>query len=398
MPAQPIDSNYRLLNTELYDPTGLQFVTQQAGTVKTANDGTNYAPALVQQVAPSSVSGTLQSAATATGAGTILALLGNSSAQFTVTGTFVGTITWQGSEDGTNYSSIYATQLGTNVIATTATTTGIFEASCSGLQSIRANITAYSSGSITVTAHAVPGSFSPRVTYAIIQATAGTALAADQTNSELRVSTYVKNVAAGDTALALGQATMAASLPVAIASNQSAVIVGGSAASGASNTGNPAKIGGSFNTTQPTVTNGQVVDAQFTARGAAIVATGVDAFNVVPQAGISGGATYYHLDSAATTNATVVKNAAGMLYNYTISNANAAQRYFKLYDVSSAPTAGSGTIVYTIGVPANGIATGSFPTGMAFTTGISFVTVTTLADGGSTAVAAHDLSIDLAYK
>jgi len=52
--------------------------------------------------------------------------------------------------------------------------------------------------------------------------------------------------------------------------------VGGLAASGATKAGNPVLAGGVFNTTQPTVTNGQAVDAQATARGARIVATGVD--------------------------------------------------------------------------------------------------------------------------
>jgi hypothetical protein len=54
----------------------------------------------------------------------------------------------------------------------------------------------------------------------------------------------------------------------------------GDSASGASNAGNPVKVGGAFNTTQPTVTTGQTVDAQFSARGAMLVATGVDTFTV----------------------------------------------------------------------------------------------------------------------
>src|SRR5579884_2249669 len=54
--------------------------------------------------------------------------------------------------------------------------------------------------------------------------------------------------------------------------------VGGPVASGSANADNPLKMGGVFNTTQPTVTTGQVVEAQATARGALIVATGVDAF------------------------------------------------------------------------------------------------------------------------
>ena len=43
--------------------------------------------------------------------------------------------------------------------------------------------------------------------------------------------------------------------------------VGGLAASGATKVGNPQQIGGVFNTTPPTVTNGQMVEQQMTARG-----------------------------------------------------------------------------------------------------------------------------------
>lgn len=43
--------------------------------------------------------------------------------------------------------------------------------------------------------------------------------------------------------------------------------VQGAAASGASKAGNPLQMGGVFNTTPPTVTSGQAVEAQFTARG-----------------------------------------------------------------------------------------------------------------------------------
>jgi hypothetical protein len=54
----------------------------------------------------------------------------------------------------------------------------------------------------------------------------------------------------------------------------------GDSASGAANAGNPVKVSGVFNTTQPTVTTGQTVDAQATSRGGLIVATGVDPFTV----------------------------------------------------------------------------------------------------------------------
>lgn len=57
-------------------------------------------------------------------------------------------------------------------------------------------------------------------------------------------------------------------------------VVAGAAASGASKSGNPVQLGAVFNTTQPTVTTGQAVEGQATARGGLIVATGVDTFTV----------------------------------------------------------------------------------------------------------------------
>lgn len=68
-----------------------------------------------------------------------------------------------------------------------------------------------------------------------------------------------------------------------------AVKVIGPAASGASKSGAPVQTGGVFNTTQPTVTTGQVVENQATARGAQIVATGVDTFNVTVNAALPAG-------------------------------------------------------------------------------------------------------------
>jgi hypothetical protein len=56
--------------------------------------------------------------------------------------------------------------------------------------------------------------------------------------------------------------------------------IAGAVASGVAKAGNPVQIGSVFNTTQPTVTTGQVVESQATARGGLIVATGVDAFKV----------------------------------------------------------------------------------------------------------------------
>lgn len=415
---------------------------------------------LLSQTAATATSMTLQTAATGTGNGSSFPVSGMGSVAFTITGTFSATITWEGSEDGTNYFSILATNYGSTVSATTATTTGIYLAGCSGLQNVRAHITAYTSGSITVTAHAVPlggggssggggggGSVSISDGSDVAQGTttdaawslsgSGTVIALlkkmdllinafglDNTN-EMKVSVYGKNSTAGDTPLGLdssgrlsnnivqiggssitlGSKTSANSYPVVVASDQAAIpiqhgnvvdagnsstatltgnsvftgtgtsslnysaisieifadqnsaagglsiqqsqdnshydtvdtftitantafntvvnLVGqyykivytngstnqgafrlqtvkmvadvvlprtlsaigglkvdGPVASAATNAGNPLKTGGAFNTTQPTVSNGQLVDAQYTNRGAALVATGVDQFSV----------------------------------------------------------------------------------------------------------------------
>ena len=63
--------------------------------------------------------------------------------------------------------------------------------------------------------------------------------------------------------------------------------VGGMAASGTAKVGSPVQMGGVFNTVQPTVTTGQVVEAASTARGAMIVATGAENV-VIVGAGVAG--------------------------------------------------------------------------------------------------------------
>ncbi len=56
--------------------------------------------------------------------------------------------------------------------------------------------------------------------------------------------------------------------------------VTGNTASGTADSGNPVKTGGVFNTTPPTVTTGQRVDQQMTARGEVLVAKGVSGFSI----------------------------------------------------------------------------------------------------------------------
>lgn len=94
---------------------------------------------------------------------------------------------------------------------------------------------------------------------------------------------------------------------VAVTQSTSPWVVAGAAASGAAKSGNPVQIGGVFNTTQPTVTTGQAVELQATARGAQIVATGADTFNVTVNAALPAGTNvigHVITDSGSTTAVT----------------------------------------------------------------------------------------------
>lgn len=111
--------------------------------------------------------------------------------------------------------------------------------------------------------------------HAVLDSTSTTAVT-QSTASNLN-ATVVQ--ATGTNLHVVTDATSTTAVTQATASNLNAQVQG-AAASGASKAGNPVQVGGVFNTTQPTVTTGQAVEAQATARGALIVATGVETFTV----------------------------------------------------------------------------------------------------------------------
>lgn len=97
----------------------------------------------------------------------------------------------------------------------------------------------------------------------------------------------------GGTAFALGQALMAGSLPVAIASNQSAIattfLALGSAAGGTAGTQSDL-AGGIYNTTLPTLTNGQQAALQLDSSGRLLVDIGSPTVQNVNLADVGGAA------------------------------------------------------------------------------------------------------------
>jgi hypothetical protein len=317
----------------------------------------------VSQQAAGSASATLQNAATGAGNGSTLNVLGMSSCVFTVTGTFTGlTVNFEGSEDGSTYSALTTAQLGTTTLGSTTTSTGLFECSVGSLQLVRARLTASTpTGTLTVTAHAAPVTFSPRTVnanlvsgsdIATVEGTpSDTAVTGDNTGTHSAKLRGLNKILAD----------------IWDSANHRIKVDG---------SGVTQPVSGTFwQSTQPvsgTVTNN-------------------------PGAATSGGTTPYHLISAASDNSTNVKGSAGQIYDMTLSNTNAAARYFKLYDKATAP-ASSDTPKRTIQIPANATVICAFPVGMSFASGIGFRATTGLADADTGSVGASDLSIDLGYK
>ena len=72
-----------------------------------------------------------------------------------VKGITSATITFEATIDGTNWVAVQATPLTTGTAATTTAADGLFRLDCRGLVSVRARISAWVSGTITVTAVSV---------------------------------------------------------------------------------------------------------------------------------------------------------------------------------------------------------------------------------------------------
>jgi hypothetical protein len=85
-----------------------------------------------------------------------------------------------------------------------------------------------------------------------------------------------------------------------------------------------------------------------------------------------------------------------------MATSSTAAAYLKLYDSSSAPTAGSGTIKKALVCPGSPASNGSgamynFPTGLAFGSGIAYTFVSLVTDGDSTQPTTSTFTIDIDY-
>lgn len=153
-------------------------------------------------------------------------------------------------------------------------------------------------------------------------------------------------------------------------------------------------LGGQYDSTQKTLTNGQQAAVSVSPRGALYVGVGAEAFTVQPgntanttpwlvtsSPSAASGAAVAPVSSSALAANTVIKASAGNLYSFEVSADStlyAAIWYIMIYNATSAPTDGAVTPVKCYIMPANTYQyAGAFPTPISFSTGITIGVSTT---------------------
>ena len=109
----------------------------------------------------------------------------------------------------------------------------------------------------------------------------------------------------------------------------------------------------------------------------------------------------FYLAAAATTNATSVKGAPGVIYDVSATNTTATVYYLRLYNLAAAPACNSATgFVESVMIPANTAGAGiarTHPDGRNYSTGIAFCVTANAASNDNNA-AATGVLISLGYK
>jgi len=100
-----------------------------------------------------------QSSAITTTNGTAMDVKGLPAVGLQVTGITTATITFEATVDGTNWAAVRAIPLSTGTGATTTTADGLFLVPVGGMSQLRARISAWTAGTITVSGYGVTGGF-----------------------------------------------------------------------------------------------------------------------------------------------------------------------------------------------------------------------------------------------
>jgi hypothetical protein len=300
-----------------------------------------------------------------------------------LTGTWTATVSFQGSNDDTTYSSIQAFPIGGGATVTSATAVGQWVIPVTA-QWIRVRVTAYTSG--TATGIAVARDRPTDIP------TSQISLAANQSVNVAQIN--------GVTPLMGNGTTGTGSHRVTIASDNTAFTVnlGTGGTSGTSiGKARDSAIGATDTGVAILAVRRDVPTAETPAAGDYIVPQ----YSSLGEQWVKdiGAGTTHHLISAATTNATSVKASAGTVNHIVVSNVNAAVRYFKLYNKASAPTVGTDTPVLTLAIPPASVQSIVLGTrGLRLSTGIAYALTTGIAVADTGAVAASEHAVHISYE
>lgn len=103
-------------------------------------------------------------------------------------------------------------------------------------------------------------------------------------------------------------------------------------------------------------------------------------------------------NSAASTNATLIKSSAGTLWSAVVSNVAASARYLKFFNMTTAPTVGTSVPVFAVLVPAGGtVVIEGGANGIRFSAGISLAITGAAGDLDTTAIAAGDVKVATSF-
>ena len=108
--------------------------------------------------------------------------------------------------------------------------------------------------------------------------------------------------------------------------------------------------------------------------------------------------TYHTLISAASTNATSVKNGNGMIFTLVAANTSSSFKYLKMFNLAVAPTMGTSTPVLNIPIAPNStldVSTNTFA--MRFVSGIAYAITGGSALLDTTSVASGDVILNMVY-
>lgn len=193
---------------------------------------------------------------------------------------------------------------------------------------------------------------------------------------------------------ALGQTTKAASLSVALASDDASLTLQGSLteAAPASDTASSG-LNGRLQRVAQRLTS--LIALLPVALGKALSAGSLSVTDSLD----NGPTTVFRLlSSAATTNGANIKGSAGNVYKVSGNNTVATKKYIKLYNKATAPTVGTDVPVMTVVIPISAAFSVDIPA-LYFPLGIGIAITGASADADATAIAAGDIEcLNLLYR